>query len=60
MTYQIMSATTGYTFGLFGGETPQEAMDVWAVSLGADDWADRCAYLGVSEQYRVDGFRIYV
>lgn len=60
MTYQIMSDTTGATFGLFQGDTPRKAMDAWAVSLGADDWVDRCAYLGVSEKYRVDGFRIYV
>ncbi len=36
--YQVMRRTTGHTYGIFRGETPEAALDVWAEEYRWGSW----------------------
>lgn len=38
--YQIISRTTGITYGVYGGASPEEALDAWAADHRWGSWKE--------------------
>ena len=58
--WQIMSERTGATFGTVAANTALDALDEYARLYGDNGWADACARLRMSCNYRVDDWRIFI
>ena len=46
-SFRVHSPNTGHEFGIYGGESADEALDAMAVDAGYADYADACEVAGL-------------